>query len=135
MSTGSPVEQRVYARWLGWCTRVALTVLIGTFVAYMLRLAPPLVPLESLPEVWTLPVDRYVAVTGAPTGWDWLGRLRSGDYANLLGVALLCLVTVGCYVRVLPLLLRSRERLLALIAVAQVLVLLAAASGWLAGVH
>ena len=114
---------------------MALTVLILTFVAYVLRVAPPLVPLERLPDVWTLPVDRYVAATGAPTGWGWVEWLRSSDYANLLGVALLCLVTIGCYLRMLPILLRRGERLLAVVAIAQVVVLLAAASGWLAGAH
>lgn len=124
-----------YARWLGWCTRVALTVLVATFVAYLLRLAPAVVPLELLPHVWNLPVDRYVALTGAPTGWGWVARLRNADYANLLGIAMLCLVTIVCYVRVLPLLLRSGERMLAALALAQVLVLAAAASGLLAAAH
>jgi hypothetical protein len=76
-----------------------------------------------------------VAATGAPTGWSWLGRLRNADYANFLGIAMLCLVTIVCYVRVLPLLLRSGERMLAALALAQVLVLAAAASGLLAAAH
>jgi hypothetical protein len=133
--SGTPAEQQVYARWLGWCTRVALTVLIATFLAYVLRLAPPLVSLERLPEVWTLPVDGYVAATGAPTGWGWLGQLGHGDYLNMIGVAMLCLVTVACYVRVLPALFRSGERALAVIALLQIAVLLAAASGLFAAGH
>jgi hypothetical protein len=124
-----------YARWLGWCTRVALAVLIAAFLAYLLRLAPPLVSLERLPEVWSLPVDRYVAATGAPTGWGWLGRLGNGDYLNMLGVAMLCLVTVVCYLRVLTALFRSGERALGVVALLQVAVLLAAASGLLAAAH
>jgi hypothetical protein len=135
VSATPPAEQRLYARWLGWCARAALAVLVATFIAYLLRLAPPLVSPERLPEVWGLPADRYVAATGAPTGWNWLSRLGYGDYANFLGVAMLCLVTLVCYLRVLPSLLLSGERLLATIAVAQVLVLAAAASGWLATSH
>ena len=130
-----PAEQHVYARWLGWCTRAALGVLVATFVAYLLRLSLPLVPLETLPEVWGLPVDRYVAATGAPRGWSWVERVGNGDYANVLGIAMLCLVTLVCYLRLLPMLVRSGERLLAAIALAQILVLVAAASGWLSAAH
>jgi hypothetical protein len=135
MNASPPAEQRTYARWLGWCTRAALAVLMATFVAYLLRLSPPLVSLQVLPEVWGLPVDRYIAAVGAPTGWSWLGRIGNGDYANVLGIAMLCLVTVVCYLRLLPMLVRSGERLLAAIALAQVLVLIAAASGWLSASH
>jgi hypothetical protein len=124
-----------YARWLRWCARVALAVLVATFLAYLFRLAPPLVSLERLPEVWSLPVDRYVAATGAPTGWGWLERLGYGDYANMLGVAMLCLVTVVCYLRVLPSFFRRGEKALGVIALLQVAVLLAAASGLLAAGH
>jgi hypothetical protein len=131
----APQEQQVYARWLAWCTRVSLAVLIGTFLAYLLNLAPPLVSLERLPQVWTLPVDRYVAATGAPTGWSWLGQLGRGDYLNMLGVAMLCLVTVVCYLRALPALFRRGERALAIIAGLQVAVLVAAASGLFAAGH
>jgi hypothetical protein len=124
-----------YARWLGWCTRVSLGVLVAAFLAYLLGLAQPLVSLERLPEVWSLPVDRYVAATGAPTGWTWLSRLGNGDYLNMLGVAMLCLVTVACYLSVLPALFRRGERALGVIALLQVAVLLAAASGLLAAGH
>jgi len=124
-----------YARWLGWCTGIALAVLAAAFLAYLVALSEPLIALQRLPQVWSLPVDRFVAATGAPTGWGWLAVAEKGDYANLVGIAMLGLVTVVCYLRVLPLLLRRRERTLALLAAAQVLVLLAAASGLLAGGH
>jgi hypothetical protein len=45
----------IYARWLGWCSRVALAVLIGSFLLYLSG-AEPLVPLERLPDLWRLPV-------------------------------------------------------------------------------
>ena len=119
----------IYARWLSWCSRIALAVLVVTFVLYMLGVHRPLIALERLPQVWGLAVDEFVAATGAPTGWRWLGLAGSGDYANLIGVAMLGLVTVLCYLRVVPLLARSGERALALVAAVQIAVLLAAASG------
>ena len=128
-------EQRVYARWLDWGTRIGLGLLIAAFLTYAFGLLDPFVPLSRLPAMWALPVDRYLALTGAPTGWGWLVLLEKSDYLNLLAVAVLALITVVCYLRVLPVQLRRGERLQAAMALAQVVVLLAAASGLLAGGH
>jgi hypothetical protein len=125
----------IYARWLGWGTRVALAALLATFLAYALGLSEPLVSLQQLPARWSLPLADFLAATGAPTGWDWLRFAANGDYANHLGVAMLGAVSVVCYVRILPTLFRSRERALGVLALLQVLVLLIAASGLLAGGH
>ena len=128
-------EQQIYARWLDWGTHIGLAVLAISFLVYALALLEPLVPLERLPAVWTLPVERYIASTGAPTGWGWVFQLGKGDYLNLLGVALLGLATAVCYVRMLVIFLQRGERLQAALAAVQIAVLLAAASGLLAGGH
>jgi hypothetical protein len=125
----------IYARWLGWCTRAALTVLIVSFAAYALGLLEPLVALQRLPEVWGLPLERFLAATGAPIRWDWLGVALKGDYANLVGIAMLGMVSVVCYLRVLAPLVRTKERALAVLAALQIAVLVAAASGLLSGGH
>ena len=125
----------IYARWLGWCTRTALAVLSAAFAAYALGLLEPLVALERLPQVWALPLERFLAATGAPTHWDWLGVALNGDYANLLGIAMLGMVSVVCYLRLLAPLVRTQERALAVIAASQIAVLVAAASGLLSGGH
>jgi hypothetical protein len=130
-----PVEQTVYARWLDRGTRVGLWLLIATFAAYALGLVQPQVELTRLPQVWGLSAERYQALTGAPTGWGWLGLLHKGDYLNLLAVSVLSLITVVCYLRILPIHLRRGERLMAAMIFVQVVVLLVAASGALAGGH
>jgi len=132
---GISPEQQVYARWLDWSTRVSLAVLIAAFLAYAVGLLAPAVAVDDLPRLWVLPVERYLEATGVPSGWGWVAMLAKGDYLNLVGVALLGFVTVLCYLRVLPLLLTRGERLQAAFAVAQVAVLLLAASGLLAGGH
>jgi hypothetical protein len=126
-------EQRLYARWLDWGTRVALAALVATFLAYVLGFSPAALPLAEVPRFWGLPLDRYLALSGWPTGWGWLRQLDKGEYQNLLGVALLGLVTVVCYLRILPALLARGERLQAAFVIAQVIVLVLAASGLLAG--
>lgn len=128
-------EQRVYARWLQWGRRIGLWLLIGAFALYAFGITEPHVPFDRLHSLWGLSADRFHAHTGAPIGWGWLHFLDTGDYLSLLPVALLSLVVLVCYLRVLPIQLRCGERWMAAITVAQALVLLAAASGVLAGGH
>jgi hypothetical protein len=125
----------IYARWLDWGTRIALAALIAAFLAYVTGAVPAAVAVAELPQLWSLPVGRYLAATAAPSGWGWLGLLGRGDYLNYVGVALLGLVTVAGYLRAVPALLARGERLQAGFAIAQIIVLLFAASGLLAGGH
>ena len=124
-----PVEDQICARWLEVGTRIAFGVVVATFAIYLLGVLRPLVPLQELAQLWKLPVDRFVAATGAPTGWTWLRLLGKGDYLNLLGIAVFVLVTIAAYARLVPLFLQAGKRAQALFAALQVLVLLAAASG------
>jgi hypothetical protein len=135
VSTRLPRGEERFARWLDWGTRAGLALLVTSFLAYALGLLEPLVPPQELTRLWTRPLGEYLAATGAPTGWAWLGWLGKGDYLNLAGIAVLALVALACYARMIPTLLASGERLQALLAIGQVLVLLAAASGLLAGGH
>jgi hypothetical protein len=121
-----------YARWLAWCTGISLAALALAFLLYLLRIAEPLVPLEQLPALWSLPVEQFLAATGAPAGWGWLAQAGRGDYLNVVGVAMLCGVTLVCYARILV---RPGDRVTRALALAQMVVLLAAASGLLAGGH
>ena len=91
-------------------------------------------PLAQLPELWSLPANRFLAATAAPAGWGWLTRLASADYLNLLAVAFLASTTIVCYLRLMSIHWRKGEKLHALLALAQVVVLVAAASGALAGI-
>lgn len=130
-----PVEQGIYARWLEWGTRCGLGGLAIAFVVYAFELVDPLVPHAQLPELWHLPAHHFAAATGAPTGWGWTDHLDKGDYVMLLGVALLGLTSAVCYARVIAIFARRGERLHVALAVLQIIVLLAAASGLLAGGH
>jgi hypothetical protein len=124
-----PIEQAITARWIEIGVRLGFVVLAVTFALYVLGLVEPLVSPQELVRLWQLPVDRYVAATGAPTGSAWLRFLIRGDYLNLLGVAVFALVALACYARMVPLFLRQGRRTQALFAALQVLVLLAAAVG------
>ena len=116
-------EHEIYARWLDIGTRVALAFLLLGFAVYMLGMLEAHVPPHELVRLWSLPVEGYVAATGAPTGWGWLRLLHKGDYLNFIGIALLATITIVCYARIVPVV----PRLQAVLALIQIAVLLAAA--------
>ena len=128
-------EERLYADWLDVGTKIGFVALLATFVIHVFGLVPPGIALEHLPRYWHLPVDEFLRMTGAPRGWAWIVRLGEGDLLNFIGVAILGLVTVVCYARMLPLFARAGNRLFATICVAAIVVLLAAAWGIFGGGH
>lgn len=122
-----PPEQLLYARWLEWGAHLGLALLATAFLAYLLGVTTPHVLVADLPRLWALPAERYLAATAAPSGWGWLALAAKGDYLNLVGIALLGLVSLVCYLRLFAALAARGERLYALIAAAQAVVLLGAA--------
>jgi hypothetical protein len=128
-------EQRLYAGWLDLGARIGFVVLVASFVVYVTGLVPPGVAHAELPRYWSLPVTEYLAATGAPSGWGWIARLGESDLLNFVGVAILGMVTILCYARVLAAFVRSRERALAAICIAEIVVLVVAASGILGAGH
>ena len=128
-------EQLRYARWLDVLTRLGLIVLVATFIAYVLELLPARVPPQRLTELWVLPVGEYLQRTGAPTGWGWLRLVGHGDYAGLLGIVLLAGCSLPCLLALVPSYLRRGDKALAWLCVAEVAVVLLAASGLLGAGH
>jgi hypothetical protein len=125
--------RELYARWLDRASKAGFAIALVTFVVYAGGLVPSFIAPADLPRYWGLPVDRFIAATGAPQQWAWLGLIGYSDVLNLAAVALLVLVTPVCYARLLPKLFAQRDWLQLALACAQVTVLLVAASGLLAG--
>lgn len=119
-----------FARWVDLGTRASLVLLVAGFLAYVTGLMPPHVPFDELPKLWGLPFAEFAQAAGTPRGWAWLSHTGRGDYFNYVGIALLATIVIAAYLRILPSLLR-RERAFAVIALLEVVVLLAAASGLL----
>src|SRR5207245_7902202 len=115
-------SQQASARWLAWGTSVALVVLIVSFLAYAFALRDPHLPPQELARLWAFPVDHYIAASGAPTGWGWLQLLHKSDYLIFAAVAMLGLVTVLCYARIVPILFKEETPWRAWIPIAQILV-------------
>lgn len=128
-------EQLRYASWLERGTRVGLGVLIAAFAAYMVGWLPALVPPDQLPAIWGQPVGRYLAATGAPTGWSWLSHLGRGDMLSLAGIVILASCSLPSLLVLAAMYRRQGDKAFAAMCVAEVLVIVLAASGLLAGGH
>ena len=119
--------QDTYARWLEIGTRAVFAFSILALALYFSGLLTPAVPLQDLPRLWTLSAAEFVRQAGVPAQGGWLGFLRYGDNLNLVAIALFSLLSLVCAARMIPAFQRSGEKVQAALAVAQVIVLLAAA--------
>ncbi len=136
-------EQLLYANILQVGMYLGLTLLLVTFALYTSGVVTPAVPVEQLPDYWSMNVDDYLEATNRDhlhhadpiSGWSWLTVLGKGDYLNFLGIALLSGVTVVCYVGIVPTLIRKQDRAYVVMALLEVIILALAASGILAVGH
>lgn len=119
--------QDTYARWLHAGQRFAFAFGLAALALYLSGVLAPLVPFDRLPELWALPAEELLREAHAPGGWEWVRFLRYGDYLNVLAIAFFSLLSLICVARVIPAFLKSGERVQAVLAALQVLVLLAAA--------
>ena len=108
---------------------IGLLGLVITFIIYSTGILNPIIPLEEVQNYWVMPVNDYLHMSGIKTGWAWLGHLGKGDMLNLLPIAFLSLLTIVCYLAILPGFIRKKDTAYVLLAVAEVLVLVLAASG------
>lgn len=134
-AVSQPAEQLLYARVLDWGTRIGLAVLVLTFAAYMSGLTSPHVPLERLPELWGLPVGSYLQQTQAPLGWGWLALVRHSDVASMVGIVILAGCSLPALLALVPTYWRRGDRAFVALCLAEVAVVVLAASGWLTAGH
>ncbi len=120
-----------YARLLEWGTRAGLAVLLLSFAGYVSGTLPSQVAPQDLPELWNKPLQRYLELTGAATGWSWLRHLQHGDVLGLAGITVLAGCSVAALASVLPIYRQRRDRAYTALCIALMAVLLLAASGLL----
>ncbi len=140
---GASEEQLLYAKYLAAGMYLGLGLLLGTFALYATGVLAPAVPIQELPNYWTLSAHEYLEAIDHQflhrdhlvTGWHWVGVLNRGDYLNFVGIALLAAVTIVCYLGILPTLLRKKDWIYSTIAVLEILILALAASGIVAVGH
>jgi len=128
-------EQILYAKILEWGMYLGLLILFITFGLYTFGIIDPYIPLDQISKYWSYNVHEYLEHAGIKDGWAWLGMLKYGDFINFFGVAILAGVTIFCYAAIIPTLLKSKDIAYAIMAVLEVIILSAAASGILAVGH
>jgi hypothetical protein len=128
-------EQLRYARVLEWGARVGLVAVVVAFALYVSGVLPGRVPLGELSSLWTLPLADYLHRTATPVGWDWLELAGYGDFASLVGIALLATCSVPCLVAVLPIFAKRSDRVYIILCALELAVLALAASGVLVVTH
>ena len=128
-------EQLLYASILAKGMYVGLLMLFITFAIYAIGIMKPYIPLDEISHYWTMNVHDYLHHAKIGTGWSWLGMLNYGDFINFIGVAVLAGVTILCYLAVVPVLLKNNDKVYAVLALMEALILALAASGILAVGH
>ena len=129
MATQATEEQLLYANILNKGMLVGLLGLVVTFIIYGAGILEPKIPLEQVQNYWVMPVNDYLQLSGIHAGWAWLGNLGYGDMLNFLPIAFLSLLTIICYLAILPGLMRKKDTAYVVLVIVEVLVLTFAASG------
>jgi hypothetical protein len=122
-------EQVLYAKILNAGMLIGLGSLVIAFILYCIGFTKPLIPLEKVQTFWVMSVHDYLNQSGIQTGWAWLGNLKYGDMLTFVPIAFLSLLTIICYLAIIPVLIRKKDTAYVVIAILEVAVLALAASG------
>lgn len=128
-------EQLLYAKILEWGMYFGLLILFITFGLYTFGILDPYIPMDNISKYWSYNVNDYLEHAEIKAGWAWLGMVKYGDFINFIGIAILAGVTIFCYAAIVPTLLKNKDTVYAILAVLEVIILSAAASGILAVGH
>jgi len=128
-------EQILYAKILQKGMYLGMAILFITFGIYTFGIMKPYIPLDKISTYWSMNVNEYLHEANINGGWSWLSMLKYGDFINFIGIAILAGVTIICYAAIIPILLKNKDRVYAVAALLEVLILSLAASGILAVGH
>jgi hypothetical protein len=129
-------EQIIYANLLIIGVWAGIIILVTTYAIYVSGILPSHVEMSLIPKLWGKGVAEYLEMTHSPHGWGWIFLLAKGDFLNYTGFAFLALMTIACYLVLVRGYSRQKDWMFAAIAVLEIVVLSAAASGILgAGSH
>ena len=129
-------EQILYAKILERGMFIGLLILLITFGLYAFGIMDPYIPLDKISNYWGMNVNDYLHHANIKAGWAWTGMLKYGDFINFIGIAILAGVTILCYAAIVPTLWKNNDKVYAVLAILEVIILSVAASGILgAGGH
>ena len=123
---------------------IGLVLMFITFALYVFGIMKPAIPVDQIANYWSTPVHDYLVNIdnnflhrdgNLITGWKWVSLIGFGDFLNFIPVAILSGVTIFCYAAIVPMLFAKGDKAYAIMAIAEVIILAAAASGILAVGH
>lgn len=124
-------EQIIYANILVIGVWAGIFILVTTYAIYLSGILPSHVELSIIPTIWGKGVGEYLEITHSPHGWGWVSLLTKGDFLNYIGLALLALMTIFCYLVLVRGYIRQKNWIFTVIALLEIVVLSVAASGLL----
>lgn len=128
--------QLFYANLLNRLTLIGFALLLIAFFIYISGIMGSYVPMKEVTQYWTQSSHHYMQVANIQPGWAWVSKIGHGDFLVYIPIVILAGVTMVCYLGVIFKFLKSQEYILVVIAILEVVVLSAAASGLLqAGGH
>ena len=143
-ATKANPEQRLYAGILEKGMLVGLVLMFITFALYVFGIMKPAIPVDQIANYWSTPVHDYLVAIDSNflhrdgnliTGWKWVSLVGFGDFLNFIPVAILSGITILCYGAIVPGLFAKGDKAYAIMAILEVVILTAAASGILAVGH
>ena len=136
LSTKPMPEQLAYANLLFIGAWAGIVLMIITYFVYVGGIFSPHVDFALITQNWDKGVNEYLEITKSPHGWGWLNLMHRGDFLNFVGIALLAVLTLICYLFLIVGYKKRKDWAYFIIAVLEVAVLALAASGILgAGGH
>ena len=122
-------EQIAYANLLFIGAWAGILLMIITYFIYLGGLLAPHVDIALIIQNWDKGVDEFLEITHSPHGWGWLTLLNKGDFLNFVGIVLLAVLTIICYLFLIAGYKKRKDWIYFFIGLAEVVVLSVAASG------
>jgi hypothetical protein len=122
-------EQIAYANILFIGAWTGIVLMVITYLIYIGGILAPHVDVALITRNWDKGVDEFLEMTHSPHGWGWIALLGKGDFLNFLGVGLLAVLTIICYLLLIAGYKKRGDWAYFAIAILEVAVLSLAASG------
>ena len=126
-------SQLSYATLLVQLVRVNLVAMSVLFLLYATGWVPAAIPIGEVPMYWTLSASTYATTVGVATGWQWIYSLGDSGVLAFVGTVLFPVTTTIAALAAAALFARDRVTVYSLIALAEAVVLVIAATGVIAG--
>jgi len=122
-------EQISYANLLFIGAWAGILVMMITYFLYVSGIFSPHVDVTVVTQNWDKGVDEFLEITHSPHGWGWVSLLNKGDFLNYLGLVLIAVLTIICYIFLIIGYWRRKDLAYLSICLIEVVVLSLAAAG------